>query len=842
MNFKLLFIQQEGELVKCIRKEMEYWNITIHRYRTYVYTILYTNQIDEYYLIIDNNMQFVQPQDDEDDLDFLDDLNDLIDNDEDSDEEDELEIVKKTMATTSSTIKNDVTSNKYPTALRENISSQQKIQRKQMQEPPKKKQRLKDTLTFLEKNRNVQIHKHNSHSSTSKLKTTTTTTTTNSNQYQMKSNTNNNNNNKMLQNKPKIQKSSSERSKEYFHMPFFESNKKDNGLDRSGRVREDYEEFSKLRIKNRASGCGILDLRRHMKNFEYVDLQRLREQKDRLSNNKSLEWVTIGIVQGHSPIRTSSNGRKFRILTIGNIKNITVTLFLFGQAFEEHSDTRLGTMVILVNSSIMAAKEKKSFSLSVNSKGQMMKIGLSKDYGICKGTRKSDGKKCTMAIDTRYGKFCEYHLAGQFKKSAAGRMDLAGSSVVRGNINRANYGQNNKQRKGKGFLNSKNYGGGYGATKNSNGGTTAFFGIKRQNLSSGTYHHKNSSLSGGHGNFSVGQRGNVTSSAEDILRRKRHGERFANKLQSDMERKGLDRLGVGQRNVAKFFNVQGNGTSNQTTSYRNPINGNSMARRVMNGGIRQPRNLQQQQQQQSQYRKNVKLKRPRVADPLGAMFKQAKVDTNKAIAERLKAAGIVIEAPNPNDPNGIRKMATKNKKKLQRAGIVKKKSLKNQVFESNKSRGNDMVHKLGKSKKSIHEDLGNKLLEKERDYKMEKLQEREGIVEKLSSRTEMEVKAYMCQTCNNMYEQLSNMCKNNHDWMEVKVMKYCFECKNGNCGWREFTLGKRFLKIPCKKCKNTSWRRTSFHKVRKDKEDKFDITKVKKNASKFLTGRYQAGK
>ena len=56
----------------------------------------------------------------------------------------------------------------------------------------------------------------------------------------------------------------------------------------------------------------------------------------------------------------------------------------------------------------MAAKEKKSFSLSVNSKGQMMKIGLSKDYGICKGTRKSDGKKCTMAIDTRYGKFCEY--------------------------------------------------------------------------------------------------------------------------------------------------------------------------------------------------------------------------------------------------------------------------------------------------------------------------------------------------------------------------------------------------------------------------------------------------
>ena len=48
--------------------------------------------------------------------------------------------------------------------------------------------------------------------------------------------------------------------------------------------------------------------------------------------------------------------------------------------------------------------------------------------------------------------------------------------------------------------------------------------------------------------------------------------------------------------------------------------------------------------------------------------------------------------------------------------------------------------------KSIHEDLGNKLLSKERDYKLDKLEEREGIVEKLSSRMEMEVKAYVCQT------------------------------------------------------------------------------------------------
>eukprot|EP00943_MAST-04B_sp_MAST-4B-sp1_P007874 g7874.t1 len=751
------------------------------------------------------------------DLDFLDDLNDLID--EDSSDE-ELEV---TAPTTKNSIANSMSSpvtatsvpaqpsNKYPTALRENLlpNNRQILKKDVEQQPPQKKQRLKDTLKFLEKNRNVNIHKDNVASSSS--------TTTHS-----------------MHNKEKNQKRSqtskgtaSDRSKEYFHMPFFESGKKDIGLDRAGRVREDYEEFSKLRIKHRAAGCGILDLRRHMKHFEYVDLQKLQDNKNRLVKNSSIEWVTIGIVQSHSPVRTSSNGRKFRILTIGNIKNITLTLFLFGQAFEEHSDIRLGTVVILVNSNIMAAKEKKSFSLSVNTKGQMMKIGLSKDYGICHGRRKSDGKKCTMAIDTRHGKFCEYHLAGQFKKSAAGRMDLAGSSVAQSNINRAKYGNsNNGTRRGKGFVNSTNYGGGYGGNKNTNG-TTAFFGIKRSNLSSGTYHHSNKSLTGGHGNFSVGQRGNVISSAEDILRRKQHGERFAQKLQRDMERKGLDRLGVGQRNVAKFYNVQGNGSSNQTTSYRNPINGSSMARRVMNGGTRQQI-------------KNNNRKRTRVSDPLGAMFKQAKKDTNKAIAERLKAAGVVISAPDPNDPNGIRKVASKINKQLQNAGIVKKKSLKMQVFGTKKGTKETLNH----DKKSIHEELGNKLLDKERDYKLDKLEEREGMVEKMSSRMEMDITAYMCETCHGkgIVEHLPSMCKRSHDWTEVKVKKYCFVCQNGNCGWREFTLGKRFLKIPCKKCNQTSWRRTSFHRQRKVKEDQFDITKVKKNDTKFLTGRYYGGK
>ena len=237
-----------------------------------------------------------------------------------------------------------------------------------------------------------------------------------------------------------------------------------------------------------------------------------------------------------------------------------------------------------------------------------------------------------VAIDTRYGKFCEYR-PGNLKISSGS--DLAGSAVVRSN--RASYNHNNGNRRGKGFLNSKSHGGAYSKQAT---GTTAFFGIKRTNLSTGTYSHQNRSLQGGHGNFTVGQRGMVLSSAQDALKRKRHGERFASQLQKKIEQKGLDRLGVGQRNIAKFYNAQGNGTSAQSASYRKTVCA-TLAKRVMNGGVRLQKSASQE------------LNRRSRGDPLGNMLQRANDRANMAIARKLRAAGIVIEASDPNDPNGI---------------------------------------------------------------------------------------------------------------------------------------------------------------------------------------------
>lgn len=52
-----------------------------------------------------------------------------------------------------------------------------------------------------------------------------------------------------------------------------------------------------------------------------------------------------------------------------------------------------------------------------------MKIGTAVDYGICKGIRK-DGARCSMAINSSLGEYCEYHVQAVFKQKVASRMDL----------------------------------------------------------------------------------------------------------------------------------------------------------------------------------------------------------------------------------------------------------------------------------------------------------------------------------------------------------------------------------------------------------------------------------
>lgn len=138
-------------------------------------------------------------------------------------------------------------------------------------------------------------------------------------------------------------------------------------------------------------------------------------------------WVTVGVLTEKGIQKTSSNGKSYCIWKIGSLDENTISLFLFGNAYQRNSQEKEGTVFALFNSTVR--KDAKvlfviicfhffnqcsplplksllysfflkgnGFSLSIYSPNQIMKMGTSVDYGVCKGKR-ADGMACTLAIN-----------------------------------------------------------------------------------------------------------------------------------------------------------------------------------------------------------------------------------------------------------------------------------------------------------------------------------------------------------------------------------------------------------------------------------------------------------
>ena len=79
-----------------------------------------------------------------------------------------------------------------------------------------------------------------------------------------------------------------------------------------------------------------------------------------------------------------------------------------------------------LNARLLPARSNSSLALSVQASEQVVDLGKCPDMGTCKSLRR-DGKRCTMIVNVRECQYCEYHVNAQYKKVAAGRMDLAGA-------------------------------------------------------------------------------------------------------------------------------------------------------------------------------------------------------------------------------------------------------------------------------------------------------------------------------------------------------------------------------------------------------------------------------
>ncbi|KAH0395211.1 hypothetical protein KCU89_g10564, partial [Aureobasidium melanogenum] len=121
-----------------------------------------------------------------------------------------------------------------------------------------------------------------------------------------------------------------------------------------------------------------------------------------------------------------SGSTKFMVMTLTDLK-WEVDLFLFDTAFEAFWKMTPGTVIAILNPSIMPPKTNQhsgKFSLKLaSSEDSVMEIGSARDLGFCTALKK-DGQECHSWVNTRKTKFCDFHIELAVNKTRASRMEV----------------------------------------------------------------------------------------------------------------------------------------------------------------------------------------------------------------------------------------------------------------------------------------------------------------------------------------------------------------------------------------------------------------------------------
>ncbi|THX84697.1 hypothetical protein D6D08_04466 [Aureobasidium pullulans] len=121
-----------------------------------------------------------------------------------------------------------------------------------------------------------------------------------------------------------------------------------------------------------------------------------------------------------------SGPTKFMVMTLTDLK-WEVDLFLFDTAFEAFWKMTPGTVVAMLNPSIMPPKTNQhsgKFSLKLaSSEDSVMEIGSARDLGFCAALKKN-GQECHAWVNARKNKFCDFHVELAVSKTRASRMEV----------------------------------------------------------------------------------------------------------------------------------------------------------------------------------------------------------------------------------------------------------------------------------------------------------------------------------------------------------------------------------------------------------------------------------
>ncbi|KAJ0077208.1 hypothetical protein Patl1_36030 [Pistacia atlantica] len=184
------------------------------------------------------------------------------------------------------------------------------------------------------------------------------------------------------------------------------------------------EKFSGLRIRSQVVTPAELSER-----FSDIRFVRLSTIKNLLAGDTlSGCWATVGVLTEKGYPKTSSIGKNYSIWKIGCLDENTISVFLFGDAYQQNLKEQAGTVFALFNCTVRRDTKGPGFSLTVTSPSQILKMGTSVDYGVCKGKRK-DGMVCTVVINKRKGIYCKYHKVKTSDKFSTMRTELKGGNL-----------------------------------------------------------------------------------------------------------------------------------------------------------------------------------------------------------------------------------------------------------------------------------------------------------------------------------------------------------------------------------------------------------------------------
>ena len=181
--------------------------------------------------------------------------------------------------------------------------------------------------------------------------------------------------------------------------------------------------FSGIRITKPLVSSEMMQLR--MQGRKMFRLSTLHNKsKKELSD---CDWVTIGVIVHKPEPKKSSSGKTYCIWKLNDLQNCdqTVSFFLFGEVYKTHWKVSIGTVVGLLNPSMMDKSEKyqSDIAFTINHPQKLMIMGMSTDLGMCKQVKKN-GAPCTNVINKMQGDYCTYHVNAAYKKTCSKRSEL----------------------------------------------------------------------------------------------------------------------------------------------------------------------------------------------------------------------------------------------------------------------------------------------------------------------------------------------------------------------------------------------------------------------------------